>query len=257
MNAIDHRHSIRFRSGRLPMKAVLLILLFTSFLHLAGCNSSSETVRVNPNEKSWEEQVAELKAGSTDQIEITATPVIDDQLEQLMGNTQLRKLMLDQGSITDRSGETLASFKNLLQLRLRESPLSDISLIEINKLESLMFLNLPQADITAVGIKALAGHANLQQLRLGGPGIDDEACEAMQLLPELRYVHIIAPRLTEKGVQALALIPKLQSLYVDECDLPEEAWDELLKQRPDVHFHLDQQHLDRDPGKHPHVGQSK
>lgn len=257
MNAIDHRHSIRFLSERLPMKAFLLILLFTSCLHQAGCNSSTETVRVNPNEKSWEEQVAELKAGSTDQIEITATPVIDDQLEQLMGNTQLRKLMLDQGSITDRSGETIASFKNLLQLRLRESPLTDISLIEINKLESLMFLNLPQADITAVGIKALAGHTNLQQLRLGGPGIDDEACEAMQLLPELRYVHIIGPRLTEKGVQALALIPKLQSLYVDECDLPEEAWDELLKQRPDVHFHLDQQHLDRDPGKHPHVGQAK
>jgi hypothetical protein len=78
----------------------------------------------------------------------------------------------------------------------------------------------------------------------------------MQLLPELRYIHIIGPQLTEKGVQALALIPKLQSLYVDECDLPEEAWDELLKQRPDIHFHLDQQHLDRDPGKHPHVGPS-
>jgi hypothetical protein len=92
----------------------------------------------------------------------------------------------------------------------------------------------------------------LQQLRLGGGGINDEACEALQLLPELRYVHLIGPSLTEQGVQALAFIPKLQSLYVDQCNLPEEAWDELLKQRPDIHFHLDQQHLDRDPAKHPH-----
>lgn len=257
MNAIHHRYSMHLSQERLSQKTFLPRSLFSlGYLFLlaalvCGCRSS-DTPKPNPNEKSWDAQVAELKSGSTDQIEITAEPVIDDQLEQLMGNTELRKLILDQGSITDRSGETLASFKNLLQLKLRESPLTDVSMIEINKLQALMFLNLPHADITAVGIKALAQHPNLQQLRLGGPGINDDAVEAMQLLPELRYVHIIGPRLTEKGVQALALIPKLQSLYVDDCDLPEEAWDELLKQRPDIHFHLDQQHLDRDPGKHPH-----
>lgn len=252
MTAISQRHYQSTAPERLASETFwFLFVAMTSFLFV-GCSPTPDPIKVNPNEKSWEEQVAELKSGSTDQIEVTVSPVIDDQLEQLMGNTQLRKLMLDQGSITDRSGETLASFKNLLQLRLRESPLTDITMEEIRKLESLMFLNLPQADITAKGIKSLSGHPNLQQLRLGGPSINDEACEAMQLLPELRYVHIIGPSLTAKGVQALALIPKLQSLYVDECDLPEEAWDEFLQQRPDVHFHVDQQHLDRDPGKHPH-----
>lgn len=257
MNANVHLYPNTTTSQRLPAKLLLVVGIYLLGLNCSGCNSSPEQTRINPNEKSWETQVAELKAGTSDQIEITATAVVDEQLEQLMGNQQLRKLILDQGSITDRSGETLASFKNLLQLRLRESPLTDISLEEINKLPSLMFLNLPQADITAAGIKSLAGHPNLQQLRLGGPGIDDEACDAMQMLPELRYVHIIGPQLTEKGIQALALIPKLQSLYVDQCDLPEEAWDELLKQRPDVHFHLDQQHLDRDPAKHPHTGSTQ
>lgn len=229
----------------------LLALCFGLSCLLVSCRAP-EQVRIDPDEKDWDTQVEDLLAGKTDQISITASPVNDDQLEKITGKSQLRKLILDQGCITDRSGQTLASFKNLLQLRLRESPLTDASMAELRKLESLMFLNLPQAEITVQGIKALADHPNLQQLRLGGAGIDDEACEAMQLIPELRYIHLIGPSLTEQGVQALAFIPKLQSLYVDQCDLPEEAWDELLKQRPDIHFHLDQQHLDRDPAKHPH-----
>ncbi len=94
--------------------------------------------------------------------------MIDDQLEQLMGNTQLRKLMLDQGSITDRSGETLASFKNLLQLRLRESPLTGHHHGGNSQTRFVMFLNLPQADITAKGIRSLSGHPSLQQLRWVG-----------------------------------------------------------------------------------------
>lgn len=222
-----------------------------SLLVALGCDSADK-VKPRADEKSWDQQVADLRAGSSDQIEITAEVVVDDQLEQLMGNTQIRKLILDQGIITDRSGETLASFKNLLQLRLRDSPLTDATMSELRKIESLMFLNIPQANITAAGIRALAGHAQLQQIRLGGAAINDEACTALQDLPDLRYVHLIAPGITEQGVQALALLPKLQSLYIDECDLPEEVWDELLKQRPDIHFHLDQEHLDRDPGKHPH-----
>ena len=233
-------------------KAFLISLAcILSLLTGSGCDSADK-VTSRANEKSWDQQVADLRAGASDQIEITAEVVVDDQLEQLMGNTQIRALILDQGIITDRSGETLASFKNLLQLRLRDSPLTDATMSELRKIESLMFLNVPQANITAAGIRALAGHAHLQQIRLGGAAINDEACTALQDLADLRYVHLIAPGITEKGVQALALLPKLQSLYIDECDLPEEVWDELLKQRPDIHFHLDQEHLDRDPGKHPH-----
>lgn len=251
MKTKDRWISIAIFLERAFARKPLLALCFGLSCLLVSCRAP-EQVRIDPDEKDWDTQVEDLLAGKTDQISITASPVNDDQLEKITGKSQLRKLILDQGCITDRSGQTLASFKNLLQLRLRESPLTDASMAELRKLESLMFLNLPQAEITVQGIKALADHPNLQQLRLGGAGIDDEACEAMQLIPELRYVHLIGPSLTEQGVQALAFIPKLQSLYVDQCDLPEEAWDELLKQRPDIHFHLDQQHLDRDPAKHPH-----
>ena len=144
MKAKERCTSISSSTERAFAKKPLLALCLCLGSLLVSCRAT-EQVTIDPNEKDWETQVAELLAGETDQISITASSVIDDQLEKITGNSQLRKLILDQGCITDRSGETLASFKNLLQLRLRESPLTDISMVEIRKLESLMFLNLPQA----------------------------------------------------------------------------------------------------------------
>lgn len=239
----------------------LYFLLIVGSLLIFGCSTddsdSPSNLSLNSNrssepEKNWQEQSQAVISGVSDTIEITAESISDEQFAALQGNKNLRQLSLEQGLLTDRSAEVLASFPKLLQLKLRESAITDASMPSIRKIESLMFLNIPQAEITFAGIHALAGHPNLQQLRIGGKLIDDKACLELIDFPELRYLHLIGPKITAKGVQHLALIPKLQSLYIDDCLLTEEAWDQLLKQRPDVHFHLDQEHLDRDPAKHPH-----
>ena len=71
-------------------------------------------------------------------------------------------------------------------------------------------------------------------------------------LPSLKRLHLIDVPITDAGLAPLAGILQLESLYIDGGDVSDAALDELFRQRPDLHVHLNQQHHDRDPHQHPH-----
>jgi Leucine-rich repeat (LRR) protein len=222
-----------------------------------GCNLKKEIAtdskeKNTEQEKDWETQIQLLRNQQTDSIEITATAITDSQFKDLAEQGELRRLILDQGAITDASAPTLGTLKELVLIKLRNCPLTDTAASFFREIESLQFLNIPQAEFSASGLKALAGHPNLRQLRISGNLLDDDACRLFNELPELRFLHLIGPKITGVGIEHLTKIEKLQSLYVDDCPAPESAWEVFFKSRPDVHVHLDQHHLDRDPAKHAH-----
>jgi hypothetical protein len=50
----------------------------------------------------------------------------------------------------------------------------------------------------------------------------------------------------------LASLKQLESLYIDGGQISDAGIDELFRQRPDLHVHLNAAHHDRDPHRHPH-----
>jgi hypothetical protein len=53
-------------------------------------------------------------------------------------------------------------------------------------------------------------------------------------------------------LKTLAAMKQLESLYLDDCAVTEAGWNWLFREHPDLHIHVDQNHLDRDPSAHKH-----
>lgn len=200
-------------------------------------------------ERPWSEQVARVRAGSSDEIRLERTAVTSAELAELNDLAGLRTLVLDAGRVSDEDAAFIATLSNLEHLRLRESPLSDRGLAELaqGELDSLVILNLPQATPTAEGLEELAKLPRVRQLRISGRQIDDAAITALTKWPELTSLHLIAPGISEKSLETIAAMPKMISFYLDDCSLADSAWEKFFRARPGLHVHIDQAHHDRDP----------
>lgn len=212
--------------------------------------SDAESEQASP---SWEEQLARIRSGEAYTLKVE-TPAGPSLLEALPGlDGKLLELLIDQGGPTDSWLKTVAQLSSLEHLRIRESPISDLGLTYLAAGgERLQILNLPQSTLTEQGIRELAKLPQLKQLRIGGPQIDDAAARALSELPNLRSLHLIGPAISADGLAALAASRKLSSLYIDDCPLPDSAWQELFDAKPQLHVHIDQHHHDRDPNTHAH-----
>ena len=177
-------------------------------------------------------------------------PVDDAMLTQLAGNDSIRTLCIDAGQVTDDGLDKLIELPNLLHLRLRLSAISDDGLKTIGAMEQLQILNLPQADCTDAGIGHLIALKNLNQLRIGSTRLTNGACEQFARLGSLTSLHTIGIPIQDDGLKRIAAMKNLQSLYIDDSQVTREGWDWLLENRPDLHLHVNQQHLDRDPHRH-------
>lgn len=239
-------------SRSLTVLPTALVAVFCAVCATAvlGCNrrSSPDRAQAEP-ERPWHEQLASVRAGTSDEIRLEHTPVSSAELAELTGLTGLHTLILDAGVVRDEDAPTIAALSGLEHLRLRESPLSDRGLAQLaqGQLDSLIILNLPQATPTAAGLEQLAKLPHVRQLRIGGRQIDDEAVAVLAKWPELTSLHLIGPGITEKSLQTIAGMPELISFYLDDCELSDSAWEEFFRARPGLHVHIDQAHHDRDP----------
>lgn len=225
---------------------------------LAGCGGPPPRPLPAP-EPTLQEQVALVREGKLDQIQVEHTPLTDADLRQLAGLRDLKALLVDHpGSRVSQVGlEALADLPNLAHLRVRGEGIDDAALAVISRMKSLRILNLPRGQFTNAGLKWLAELPQLEQLRFHASQVDDAGMETLAAMPQLSRLHLIGVPITEKGLLTLASMPQLQSLYVDDVQLPDSAWSAFFRQREEmgkpVHVHVDEQHHDRDPHAHPHA----
>ena len=231
-------------------RAALTLLIAFS---LAGCRpvGKSEPTKSEP---SLAAQMAAVRAEKSDQIQMEQTPVDDDDLRDLASLTNLRVLLLDHPAsrISADGLQYLRSLKDLQHLRLRGGQIDDQALGQIAKLEHLRILNVPQAIFSDAALESLKQLPDLEQLRFGNPHVTNAGMKTLAKLPSLKRLHLIDVPITGEGLRELAQIKQLESLYIDGGDVSDAALDELFRQRPDLHVHLNQQHHDRDPHQHPH-----
>ncbi|MCC6509777.1 MAG: hypothetical protein IT423_11755 [Pirellulaceae bacterium] len=227
---------------------------------LLGCkpNSTTKAIEKSVDQREltaemadvpFEEQLAQVLAGTGHEIRLERSSVSAEQLPALAKATQLRALILDAGVMRDQDIQCLTSLSTLEHLRLRNSPLTDQALKDManGQLDELRILNLPQAKLTADGLRELARLPRLRNLRIGGRSIDDAAIVALAKCPALSSLHLIQPGITDQSLETLAGMAELSSLYIDDCPLSDAAWEKLFAARPKMHVHIDQSHHDLDP----------
>ncbi len=200
----------------------------------------------------WQASIQAVLAGQSERIH-SDLHVTTEQMRRLSAATPpVTELLLD-GGVDLPGALAIATLTGLEHLRIRQTPVDDsFCRLVAESLPALRILNVPQGRITADGIAWLSRLDALVQLRLGGEQLDDRAAQAIASLPRLQSLHLIGPSLSPRGLKALAAAPNLSSLYIDDCPLPDEAWEELFRKKPGLHVHIDQQHHDRDPQRHSH-----
>lgn len=247
---------VRFRCilGRFCM-CVLAIQVNGCGTRTYSSSSDAETDAVKDateEELSWEAQIAQVRGGKRKRIELTRRAISDADLKQLRNLDGLRVLILDAGRVTDVGIATLGELTKLEELRLRSSRIGDTGLGHLCRLERLRVLNLPQADFTDEGLTQLKSLQRLELLRFGSPRVSDRGMASVRQLDKLRFLHLIDIPITDDGLLELKAMRQLESLYIDGARITDEGIEQLLAALPEVHFHIDQQHHDRDPRKADH-----
>lgn len=253
---------LRFTSRRFPMRCFSLtagVLLSVGLL--SGCSAqngeqataeSTSAPSDVPQETSWSEQLAQVRGGERSRIELRETTVTDAELLQLKAEDNLRALNLDHAQVTNEGLAQLASVTSLVRLKLREAPVDDRGLELIAQLENLETLNLPHARCTDAGLAHLAALPKLSMLRFGSGQVTDAGMTAIKNLRSLRALHLIEIPITDVGLAEIAQMDWLESFYLDGGKATDAGFRHLLDSLPELHFHLDQQHLDYDPNRHHH-----
>ncbi|MEC7564643.1 MAG: hypothetical protein VX738_03070 [Planctomycetota bacterium] len=228
---------------------ILIIITFTGIPCIVGCTDNIEP----PPPELTTQQIIENAIHDSNQtsILIDSTVVKNDDLRVLDGYSHITSLLFDNSQITDEGLSHLTNMPGLTQLRIR-STLSDSAVDSILEMEQLQYLNLPFADFTDAGIQALSQHPEIKLLRIGGPHLTDDAVKHIAKMPSLLFLHLIRVPITDAALPELYTNTNLQSLYLDDSLTTEKGLLKLIEHLPQLHLHINQGHLDRDPSKHPH-----
>jgi hypothetical protein len=220
-----------------------------------GCNGPNQAsvADESPAEKSLQDQISAVENGTTTRILIEATPLSRNDLPKLLSLKPLTELLLDNPDSEIRDSWFLMRLPNLTHLRFRGTGMDDAALGIISKrAPKLQILNVPRGEFTDSGLETLKGLPDLVQLRFGSQRVTDAGMKTLAELPVLLRLHLIDVPITDAGLAELAKNERLESLYIDGGNISDEAWEELFRQRPKLHVHINQEHHDRDPHKHPH-----
>jgi hypothetical protein len=229
---------------------IRLAVIAAAFSCASGCEGPTPERMTGSGDPRWTDQIAAVRAGTTDRIQVTREPVGDDQLS-LLDAPGLRELILDSGRVTDAGLAGIARLTDLEHLRIRGGEIGDEGLRHICQLRSLRFLNLPQARLTDAGLSELHRLPHLELLRIGSPLITDAGMAEIAGLRSLRWLHLIDIPITDAGLRRLHDMKQLESLYLDGSRVTDEGFTRLFEAQPGLHVHVNQQHHDRDPERSP------
>lgn len=222
----------------------------------AGCGTEAEISEPAPDaeppasaeaapEPSWEDQLAEVRAGNSSEIRVTKDVTPEQWRELAEGCEGLTALKLPQATIEDGDLSLLSSLVSLRQLVLG-GPVGDAGLATIATCPSLEIVNLPGGDFSDVGLAHLKQLPLLTLLRFGSPHVTDAGMEHLAEMPNLRFVHLINTPITDDGLEGLKRCSLLESFYIDGGKCSEEGLSCLLQAHPGLHLHVDQLHLSGD-----------
>ncbi|MBP9092381.1 hypothetical protein KBI23_15245 [bacterium] len=164
----------------------------------------------------------------------------DDHMRHLKNFKSLAHLNLDETLVTDKSLALIATFKELMALRISVTDITGTNFEALSKLPILLHLNihgtnlkpgclaklkgtfphLSDLDISTTNLRredaaALTSATALKNLDLGGnKGFDDSCIGYLAGLKHLKSLKVADTSVTDKSLAELSKLPKLKSLIV-------------------------------------------
>lgn len=221
-----------------------------------GCNSEVEQTEGvdNQPQPTWNQLVTSVRSGSSVEIRFTDNVVSEEEVAHLQTDCQeLQILHLSQPKMTeDELAELLDTLPKLVQLKLTETVNDQQLQVICDQLPQLSVLNLPNTTLTDEGLLPLVEMQELTLFRFSSADVTDKGMEAISRIPNLTALHLINVPISDAGLKAIVQMEELQSFYLDGGNCSEEGLSNLVKERPDLHFHWNQLHLESDPNQHQH-----
>lgn len=179
----------------------------------------------------------------------------DDDLALIAILSDMERLEVSNGTVTDQGVKHLLGLKKLVRLSLANNQLTDEGVRQIAGLTNLTSLNLSGNQITDEGVKCLAGLKNLSSLYLDETQITDEAVAHLRGLPiwslhlarndisddSLKHIGGFAnlgilglggTQVTDRGLRFLEGLQRLEHLFVPGTKVTKEGIEQLAKSCP-------------------------
>ena len=202
----------------------------------------------------WKDLISDVRIGESDEIRFTNAPVTIEQGNELkIACQKLRVLHFDQSNLNnDVLAEIFSLLPELDQLKLTGT-VDNQQLETLGKYASqVKVLNLPNGQFDDIGLTSLSEFTNLNLLRFDSPHVTNQGIQSVSKLPKLKSLHLINVPITDDSLKTIETMESLQSFYLDGSQCTDEGLSELIQNRPELHFHRNQLHLQQDPNSHQH-----
>ncbi|MEE3219282.1 MAG: hypothetical protein VX257_03415, partial [Planctomycetota bacterium] len=157
-------------------------------------------------------------------LNISGSGVTDRGIVHVIGCTQLRDLDLSRTKITDVAASLLARIQSLRQLYVAGTDISGDGLEHLKSVGELTHLSLAKTKIQDDDLLWLKGLQNLRWLSLSGTGITDAARSSFDKLKTLKELHVDGSHITDAGLEELRRrIPHCETIVGDEPDKQRSA----------------------------------
>lgn len=157
------------------------------------------------------------------QIDLSRTPVTDEDLQYLEGLTQLGSVGLQRTEITDAGLARLRSLPSLWGLSLQGSKVTDAGLQHLKGLAKMRSLRVDGLPITDAGMSHLKG-LDLKTLSLNATQVGDAGLQALPGMDQLTLLWLGSTKVTDAGVPTLAKLPKLAFLSLAFTGVTDEGF---------------------------------
>jgi hypothetical protein len=138
---------------------------------------------------------------------------IDGAIVEVGHLTQLERLQLVGGSVSDAGLAHLKGLTNLTILFLLDTQVSDAGLMHLKGLTRLSSLDLKDTHVTDAGLAHLKGLTKLSVLDLERTQISDAGLAHLNGLTKVRNIDLTGTQVTQRGVQELQTeLPNAQIL---------------------------------------------
>lgn len=237
------------------------LLALCLLIVLAGCPSRSIEEKRPPRAPqpqdlilTLDQKIEAIRTHDSNELRHTSSSITIEQAQELcQTNDELKVLEIDHSELSNEElAATLKSLPKLIQLKLSGDVDNEQLAMIIENMVGLTTLNLPNGSFDDDGLNQLPKHETLEFFRFHSPLVTDTSMSTIAAIPRLRFLHLINVPISDEGLKPLYDLKDLESFYLDGSNCTEDGLSELIKQRPDLHFHWNQLHLGDDSHSHPH-----
>ena len=153
-----------------------------------------------------EDRLKELKVcDRIDVVSLSSTAIIDADVADLSGLTNLQGIALDYTTVTDAGLVHLSRLKNLKALSLECTTVTDEGLAHLSGLTKLAGVVLDKTQVTDAGLVHLSGLTSLKMVSLENTRVTDDGLVHLKKLGGLAELRLGGTHVTDAGVADLQL----------------------------------------------------